>query len=290
LHRQRQKSIGFDRLLSSTKQVPFAVGSDTAEFGRFEDELDGWHGDPSENTPSLVTSAIQRNNMSTTVLMIGWKLALALLAGSSVLTSLGVWVLARFTSVFDAYSGERAKLLAQFHNLSRLVQQTEKLAATTEAIRAQVSDALWDRQRRWEMKRDIYVKLLEVMGELQLSLMSTWKCRTEIEEARKHPDQAAVKDYLDELKKRAMDAVTAHTAHSATFIRLYNVAPIVISEEACQVLAEIAMECKSGPTSAEQYDRTREALNDGSGRFADVAAKDLGFATDHGREKAESSK
>ena len=63
--------------------------------------------------------------------MIGWKLALALVAGSGVLITIGVWVLARFTSVFDSYAGERAKLLAQFHNLDRLVEQTEKLRKRT---------------------------------------------------------------------------------------------------------------------------------------------------------------
>lgn len=58
--------------------------------------------------------------------VIGWKLALTVIAGSTALTTVGVFLLARFTSVFDAYAGERARLSAQFHNLDRLVEQTEK--------------------------------------------------------------------------------------------------------------------------------------------------------------------
>ena len=73
--------------------------------------------------------------------VIGWKLAITVIAGSTALTTIGVFLLARFTAVFDAYAGERAKLAAQFQNLDRLVQQTEKLTATAETIKARVSSA-----------------------------------------------------------------------------------------------------------------------------------------------------
>ena len=98
--------------------------------------------------------------------VIGWKLALAFIAGSSALTTLGVFLLARFTHLFDAYAGERAKLLAQFHNLDKLVEQTKALTATTEAIKARTSDEVWDRQMRWTYKRDLYIKIIEKMAEL----------------------------------------------------------------------------------------------------------------------------
>ena len=54
--------------------------------------------------------------IATGLLVIGWKLALALITGSSALTTVCVYLLARFTHVFDAYAGERARLLAHFHN------------------------------------------------------------------------------------------------------------------------------------------------------------------------------
>ena len=41
--------------------------------------------------------------------MIGWQTALAFLAGIPILTTLGVYVLARFSNAFDAYAGERAR-------------------------------------------------------------------------------------------------------------------------------------------------------------------------------------
>lgn len=98
--------------------------------------------------------------------MIGWKLVFALVAGSSVLTTIGIFLLARLTNVFDAYASERGKLLAQFHNLDRLVEQTEALTATTETIKSRISDEVWDRQKRWEAKQKAYVELLIALDDV----------------------------------------------------------------------------------------------------------------------------
>ena len=69
----------------------------------------------------------------------GWKLVLVFVVGIPALTTVGVFLLARFTHVFDAYAGERAKLLAQFHNLDKLVEQTAKLTETAKLIESRVS-------------------------------------------------------------------------------------------------------------------------------------------------------
>jgi hypothetical protein len=75
-----------------------------------------------------------------------------------------VYLLARFTSAFDAYAGERAKLLAQFHNLDKLVEQTKALTATTENIKARISDDVWDRQQRWLKRLDCYIDVLQKLA------------------------------------------------------------------------------------------------------------------------------
>jgi hypothetical protein len=93
--------------------------------------------------------------------VIGTKLVWALVGGSSGLTLFGVWLLARFTSTFDAYAGERARIEAQFRNVEKLVANTEKLTTATEAIKAKVTDETWDRQQRWIYKQQIYRDLIE---------------------------------------------------------------------------------------------------------------------------------
>jgi hypothetical protein len=59
--------------------------------------------------------------------VISGKLALALIAGIPILATIGVWALA-------------------------------KLTATTETIKARISDEVWDRQMRWTTKRDSYIQ------------------------------------------------------------------------------------------------------------------------------------
>lgn len=111
---------------------------------------------------------------TTGLLVIGWKLAVAIIAGIPILTTLGVFLLARFTSVFDAYAGERAKLLAQFHNLDKLVEQTEKLTVATESIRTRMSEDVWGRQQRWLKRMDAYV---DVVAKLDAYADATYELR-----------------------------------------------------------------------------------------------------------------
>src|ERR1019366_4157262 len=121
--------------------------------------------------------AFQMEQTATGLLVIGWKLALALVAGIPILTTIGVYVLARFTTVFDAYAGERAKLLAQFHNLDKLVEQTERLTQTTKLIEARGSYDLWDRQKRWEYQREVYTRVLEALSTWRTVHNAQWRCQ-----------------------------------------------------------------------------------------------------------------
>lgn len=105
------------------------------------------------------------------VIQIGWKLAVAMIAGIPVLTTIAVWLLARFTSAFDAYSGERAKLLAQFHNIDKLVEQNKLLTTNTESIKAELSGEAWLRQQRWAKRFDAYVSFIDRLGHYRYAVI-----------------------------------------------------------------------------------------------------------------------
>jgi hypothetical protein len=163
--------------------------------------------------------------------MIGWNLALAFVA-SSAATTLGVYLLARFTHAFDAYGGERAKLLAQFQNLDKLVEQTQKLTATTEAIKAPISDEVWDRQWRRGQKLKIYSQILQAINEY-----STWL--SDVSEGRKF---GSASSSLSTMKKDP--AQIAEDFHAA-----YAVAPLFISKDSLELLetAKAAFSYHSSP-------------------------------------------
>lgn len=118
---------------------------------------------------------------ATGVIVIGWKLVLAVVAGIPILTTCAVYLLARFTSTFDAYAGERAKLLAQFHNLDRLLEQTAKLTATTETIKTSLSNESEKRKVVREKLEEAYHLTFEVKRWVQgeMKQMATFESNTE---------------------------------------------------------------------------------------------------------------
>jgi hypothetical protein len=176
------------------------------------------------------------------VLMIGWRLVLGLVAASGLVTTAGVYLLARFTSVFDSYAGERARLLAQFHNLDLLVKQTEKLVTTTETIKARISDEVWDRQMRWKYLRDTYEKLMEPLAQMRIS---TYKLRRYHEIY--HSSQS-----LDPMAEQRLAEVNEHAKALADFLKVRDTAFLVLSTEVHNMLQSAVSELRT--THTESWD------------------------------------
>jgi uncharacterized protein YoxC len=168
--------------------------------------------------------------IATGLMVMGWKIALALVVGSSALTTLFVFLLARFTHVFDAYAGERARMMAQFHNLDKLVKQTEKLTATTETIKAEIQHKVWETQSILTLKRDIYTRLLESIGQMiedhQDSMDNERMHRTRV------ADAAMLDEYLTASNKRLEETMRKWN-------RAVDIAPILISDESYELLPQV---------------------------------------------------
>ena len=66
---------------------------------------------------------------------------------------------------FSPYLGEKAKIRALQEDVSKLVDQARQTTRATEDIKVQIAAGLWVEQARWGLKRDIYSRLLESLGE-----------------------------------------------------------------------------------------------------------------------------
>lgn len=202
--------------------------------------------------------------------MIGWQTALAFLAGIPILTTLGVCVLARFSNAFDAYAGERAKLMAQFHNLDRLVAQTEKLTATTETIKARLSYEMWDQQMRWTAKRDSYISLMETLGE-----------RHDVEARNKLLEQIRRREPNNQLYPIERDRALLRSQEVQTrLVKAACIAPLLVSEDAHQILMDVSAALRKvnydHPGFEQGCDANLQTLQDGLNRLLAAARKDLG--------------
>jgi hypothetical protein len=200
---------------------------------------------------------------ATDLVVLGWKSIVAFVVGIPILSAGAIYLMARLTSVFDTYATERAKLLAQFHNLNRLIEQTEKLTATTETIKAEIQHKVWETQTTLTLKRDIYTRLLEAVGQMiedhqeskYLESMRKTKFRDMPELADQH--KASVERLSETMQK---------------WNRAVDVAPILISDEAYALLPTILH-----GLIPEQYDHNIEHLKASRYRLQQAARADFGM-------------
>lgn len=209
---------------------------------------------------------------TTGLIVLGWKMLLAIIGGSGIVTVSFVCLLARFTHAFDVYAGERARLLAQFRNLDELVKQTKALTATTEAIKAEIQHKVWETQTILTLKRDIYTRLLEAIGQMvedhQDSVFQERMHRSELRDVPAlHELQASSTKGLEETRKK--------------FYRAADVAPILISDRACtqlpNVFAGLLQIDYSGPHYELEANQNIEHLKACRHRLQQAAREDLGM-------------
>lgn len=61
--------------------------------------------------------------------------------------------------------------LATHEDIDKVVEQVRAVTQTAKEIEAKISDAVWDRQRRWEMKRDALFSALKAMAAINEALV-----------------------------------------------------------------------------------------------------------------------
>src|SRR5665213_1700042 len=71
-----------------------------------------------------------------------------------------------------AYLDKKAENLATKEDFRDLKIQTAELRQTTKEIEAKIDDQLWNRQRQWELKRDIVLELVKVMKEFEQATLA----------------------------------------------------------------------------------------------------------------------
>jgi hypothetical protein len=65
-----------------------------------------------------------------------------------------------------AFAHESGRQEAVLANLDKLEAQVGAVTTTQEEIKADINSAVWLRQNVWNLKRDVYIRLLEALGDL----------------------------------------------------------------------------------------------------------------------------
>lgn len=98
-----------------------------------------------------------------------------------------------------AYLREKGKNLATHEDIEKIVAQLRKTTEAAEDIKAQISGELWLGQIRWQLKRELYVNLLEGLADSRAGLRSM----NGIMERRRTATEEPVRQRLSEDLRRA---------------------------------------------------------------------------------------
>jgi hypothetical protein len=74
-------------------------------------------------------------------------------------------------SYLASYLKKKGENLATHEDLDKLVEEVRAVTTTTKEIEAKISTGVWDRQKRWEMKRDVLFEATKRLGALEAALI-----------------------------------------------------------------------------------------------------------------------
>lgn len=84
------------------------------------------------------------------------------------LSALASW----FASYFGSYMKKKGENLATHEDINKLVDQVSAVTQATKDIEARISGDLWNRQKRWEIKRDVLLEAGKQMIQMHAALVS----------------------------------------------------------------------------------------------------------------------
>jgi hypothetical protein len=93
-----------------------------------------------------------------------------------VLLALGV-VVGAFGGYLKAYLSQKGQNLATHEDINKLVDQVRAVTTTAKQIEAKISDDVWDRQKRWELKRDLLIDIVRKTIAMQVALQRLYAVR-----------------------------------------------------------------------------------------------------------------
>ena len=73
---------------------------------------------------------------------------------------------------FGAYLKKKGENFATHEDIDKLVDQVQAVTAATKEIEAKISGEMWDRQKRWELKRDVLFEATRRLADVEDGLLS----------------------------------------------------------------------------------------------------------------------
>ena len=75
-------------------------------------------------------------------------------------------------SFLGAYMKKKGENLATHEDIDKLIDQVRAVTTTTKLIESNISGDLWDRQKRWELKREVLFEATKRIADIEDALLS----------------------------------------------------------------------------------------------------------------------
>jgi hypothetical protein len=184
----------------------------------------------------------------------------------------GRWIGSRLTKVTDAYGEERAKLLAQSHDLEKLIEQTTALTATTETIKAQLSGEEWGRQQRWLKRLDTYVVVVDALQKFQQATVHVQAYGESQRQHREAPSEVRIA-----VTAQFSEAMTLYNSATDQWTHAYSLAQLACANEAVRILRQFAIPTFSLSETNVSMPKARQLAAMVSAEFIAAARTDMGY-------------
>jgi hypothetical protein len=99
------------------------------------------------------------------------------------ITSFFTIVGAGVAAYYGSYFKKRGEDQAMKEGFAEVLRQTEKTTEATKKIEARISDDVWDRQKRWELKRDVLLEAIKRIVAID-DVLTTYKSFIELDNER----------------------------------------------------------------------------------------------------------
>ncbi len=147
--------------------------------------------------------------------------------------ALTVLVSAFIGSYLGPYLKRKGQNLATHEDIDKLVDQVRAVTTTTKEIEAKISNDVWDRQKRWELKRDVLFEMMKRTGALTHELANL--------HAVYQTDKEAIKRGEPGRLERQAEASKTWGKAASEFDNTALLVNLVCGKELKKVLAELSL-------------------------------------------------
>jgi hypothetical protein len=178
-----------------------------------------------------------------------------------------------------SYGGKRGEILAIKEGIETVLSNLRRIQTTTEQIRADASYRVWDRQMRWTFKKDLYVRLLESLGQ-RLQVLDRL-IETVADTPKGFVAHLFIQSVITQKEEEQKELLALNTDLNREIQRVAAVAGIALSAETAEALSWIStqldlLRAAPAPDMLMQLSQERNVLQKGFDTIAASAKRDIG--------------